>query len=65
LGERSYAREHGKASSALISVVLPVTTLLIVIAVLAGLVFGGVVQGSATRVGPGPTPTTEPTIVIE
>jgi hypothetical protein len=47
------------------TVVLPVTILLAVIAIVAGLVFGGVVQGHAVRVGPeGPTSTVS-TIVIE
>jgi hypothetical protein len=65
LGERSYKREGGRASSAVASVVLPVAILLIVIAILTGLVFGGVVQGHASRVGSGPSPTTEATIIIE
>jgi hypothetical protein len=65
LSERSQQEEGGKGLSVVGSVVLPVAILLIVIAVVAGLVFGGVVQGHAERVGPGPSSTTVSTIVIE
>jgi hypothetical protein len=65
LGERGYNSGGGRAPSAVASVVLPVAILLIVVAVLTGLVFGGVVQGHAQRAGAGPSTTTESTIVIE
>lgn len=48
-----------------LSVVLPVAVLLIVIAVVAGLVFGGVIQGHEERQGPEAPSTTQSTIVIE
>jgi hypothetical protein len=65
VGEHGHKSDGRRAPSAVASVVLPVALLLIVIAILAGLVLGGVVQGHAPRRGPGPSATTESTIVIE
>jgi hypothetical protein len=65
VAEHGHRSDGGRGPSAVASVVLPVALLLIVIAILAGLVLGGVVQGHAPRTGPGPSTTTESTIVIE
>jgi hypothetical protein len=65
LSSKEYRTEAEDAPSAVANVVLPVAFLLIVVAVLAGLVFGGVVQGHATRVAPVETSTTGSTILIE
>ncbi len=43
---------------------LPIAALLIAVALVSGLVFGGVIQGDASRVGPTEEPTTESTILI-
>lgn len=43
---------------------LPVIVLLVVVATVSGLVFGGVIQGDETRSGPGQAPTTQPTIQV-
>ena len=51
--------------AALINIALPVVLLFIVIALLAGLVFSGVLQGNVQRVGPNGSTTTQPTIIIE
>ncbi len=48
----------------ILKVALPVIVLLIVVAAVSGLVFGGVIQGDATRVGPEQVPTTQPTVLI-
>jgi hypothetical protein len=44
--------------------VLPVIVLLVAVAVVAGLVWGGIIQGDQTRVGPGQSTTTESTVQI-
>jgi hypothetical protein len=46
-------------------VALPISVLIIAIAVVSGLVFGGVLQGHEERVGPSGSSTTQPTILIE
>jgi len=51
--------------AALVNVALPMVLLFIVIALLAGLVFSGVLQGNAQRVGPSGPTTTPSTIIIE
>jgi hypothetical protein len=43
---------------------IPLAMLVIVVAIVSGLVFGGVIQGHAERVGPAQSPTTESTILI-
>jgi hypothetical protein len=43
---------------------LPLVVLLIVIAVVSGLVFGGVIQGHESREGAGQAPTTQATVLI-
>ena len=47
-----------------IGITLPVIVLLVVVAVVSGLVFGGVLQGDETRVGPAQSPTTQSTIQV-
>ena len=44
--------------------VLPVVALLVVIAIVSGLVFGGVIQGHQSRTGPSEPATTQPTVII-
>ncbi len=44
--------------------VLPVIALLVAVAIVSGLVFGGIIEGSESRVGPSDVPTTQPTILI-
>lgn len=44
--------------------VLPVIVLLVVVALVAGLMWGGVIQGDAPRVGPAGSSTTESTVLI-
>jgi hypothetical protein len=44
--------------------ILPVVLLLVVIAIVSGLVFGGVIQGHESRTGPTGVPTTQPTVII-
>jgi hypothetical protein len=48
-----------------LSVVIPVALLFAAIAILAGLVFGGVLQGTEKREGPVDLPTAPSTIIIE
>jgi hypothetical protein len=43
---------------------LPLITLLVVIGIVSGLVFGGVIQGDETRTGPAQAPTTQATVQI-
>ena len=62
--ERQYRSDGRRAEKALGGVVLPVALLLIVIAVVSGLVVGGVIQGEAERTSGGPSTTTGPTIII-
>ena len=45
-------------------ITIPLAVLVIVVAIVSGLVFGGVIQGHAERVGPAGAPTTQPTILI-
>lgn len=45
-------------------VVLPIIILLVVIAAVAGLVWGGVIHGDEARMGPEQGTTTEPTVLI-
>lgn len=56
---RSFRRH--KAGYALI---VPVAVLLVVVAVVSGLVFGGVIQGDADRPAPEHPPTTPSTVLI-
>jgi hypothetical protein len=44
--------------------VLPVIVLLVVVAVISGLVWGGVLQGDENRMGPEQAPTTQVTVQI-
>ena len=44
---------------------LPLVLLLVVIAIISGLVFGGVIQGHQERNGPGGSSTTQPTVIIQ
>ena len=43
---------------------LPVIALLVVIAIVSGLVFGGTIQGHQPRIGPSGAATTQPTVII-
>lgn len=45
-------------------VTLPIVVLLAVVAIVSGLLFGGVIQGHETRVGPEQAPTTQSTVLI-
>ena len=63
--EKARASRDFFSSWSLLNVALPVALLLAVIAVLAGLVFGGVLQGEEKRTGPLDIPTTPSTIIIE
>jgi hypothetical protein len=65
LNERSHSGGGGRAPSVVATVVLPVAILLTVIAIVVGLVFGGVLQGHSARVGPEAPTSTVSTIVIE
>ncbi|MBN1629128.1 MAG: hypothetical protein JW990_05155 [Thermoleophilia bacterium] len=44
--------------------VLPIIVLIVVVAVVAGLVWGGIIQGDESRVGPRQDSTTEVTVQI-
>jgi hypothetical protein len=63
--EDQYSYQVFKPLRSFPKVGLPVAVLLVVIALVCGLVFGGVVQGHKERVGPAAPPTTQPTILIE
>ena len=45
--------------------VAPIGTLIVAVALVGGLVLGGIVQGQAERTGPVEAPTPLPTIIIE
>lgn len=45
-------------------ITIPLAVLVIVVAIVSGLVFGGVIQGHAERRGPAEVPVTQPTILI-
>jgi hypothetical protein len=47
------------------AVLLPLLVFVVAVAVVAGLVLGGAVQGHRTYAGPGQAPTTQPTILIQ
>lgn len=47
------------------SLLLPVLVWIAAVAIVSGLVFGGVVGGGKTYAGPGVEPTTQPTVLIE
>ncbi len=47
------------------SLLLPVLVWVVAVAVVSGLVFGGVVSGGKTYAAPGDEPTTQPTVLIE
>jgi hypothetical protein len=65
MGERDHAAKGPRPVSSVISVFLPVGILVVAVAVVSGLVFGGVLQGHGERVGPPGSSTTQPTILIE
>jgi hypothetical protein len=48
----------------MLSYTVPVAVLVIVVAIVCGLVFGGVIQGHEPRVGPAQAPTTQSTVLI-
>ncbi len=65
MGSRDHPGEASRSFSAVLSVALPIAVLIVAIAVVSGLVFGGVLQGHEERVGPSGSSTTQPTILIE
>jgi len=44
---------------------IPVVVLLVIVAIVSALVFAGVLQGHAERIGPVSAPATQPTVIIE
>jgi hypothetical protein len=46
------------------TLMLPLAVLVVFVAIVSGLVLGGVVQGHESRVGPDHAPTTRPTVEI-
>lgn len=65
MGERVHLANGSRPLSAAASVFLPVAVLVVAVAAVIGLVFGGVLQGHQERVGPQGTSTTQSTILIE
>ena len=65
MARRDHPEEASRPFSAVLSVVLPIAVLIVAIAVISGLVFGGVLHGHEERVGPSGPSTTQPTILIE
>ena len=65
MGRGDQPGEGSRPFSVVLSVALPISVLIIAIAVVSGLVFGGVLQGHEERVGPSGSSTTQPTILIE
>lgn len=57
-------REFFRQRTLSFGMVLPILLLLVVVAIAAGLVWGGVIQGDEVRVGPEEGSTTEPTELI-
>jgi hypothetical protein len=57
-------QDERKATSRVRTLVLPLAVLVVVVAILSGLVLGGVVQGHEPRVSPEHAPTTQPTVEI-
>ncbi|HLA80342.1 MAG TPA: hypothetical protein VJP78_01745 [Thermoleophilia bacterium] len=57
--------EREPLGSRLWAFALPVAILVVVVAVICGLVLGGVVQGDHTRSGPENVPSTLPTVEIQ
>lgn len=53
-----------EGSPGLFRLILPVAVLLLVVAVVSSLVITGTLQGRATREGPVPSATTQPTVII-
>ena len=60
----AFFEERG-AAPWLRSLLLPALVWVVAVAVVCGLVFGGVVGGGKTYAGPGDEPTTQPTVLIE
>jgi hypothetical protein len=65
VGERNHSADGSQPVSAAAGIFLPVAVLVVAIAVVSGLVFGGVLQGRDQRVGPHGPSTTQSTILIE
>lgn len=65
MGKSGHSTADGRAPRPVTGVILPVMLLLVVIALVSGLVAGGVLQGDAERQGADSSTTTVPTIVIE
>jgi hypothetical protein len=47
------------------SILLPALVFVVAVAIVSGLVFGGVIRGGKTYAGPSAAPTTQPTVLIE
>jgi hypothetical protein len=65
LGESGHSTADGRAPHPVTGVILPIMLLLVVVALVSGLVAGGVLQGDAERAGVDSSTTTVPTILIE
>jgi hypothetical protein len=63
--DRRRIPDHDGHGPKLGSLVLPVAVLLVAVALLSGLVFGGVMQGRQPRSGPAGATTTEATVLIK
>jgi hypothetical protein len=63
--DRGASFEERGAAPWLRSFLLPALVWIVAVAIMSGLVFGGVVGGGKTYVGPGDEPTTQPTVLIE
>ncbi len=61
-GEPAY--QTYKKAEPLYQIVIPLALLVIVVAIVSGLVLGGVIHGHQERVGPVPPITTEATLLI-
>jgi hypothetical protein len=57
--------EYTGAAPWLRAVLLPFLVLVVAVAIVCGLVFGGAVQGHKAYAGPAGAPTTQPTTLIE
>jgi hypothetical protein len=61
-GEPSY--QTYRKAQALHMIIIPLVLLVIVVALVSGLVLGGVIQGHQERMGPALPPTTGSTVLI-
>jgi hypothetical protein len=61
-GDSSF--EESGATPWVWSILLPALVFVVAVAIVSGLVFGGVIRGGKTYGGPGEAPTTQPTVLI-